>query len=155
MADPLSVVSGVIAVLQATNKIITLCYDYRSAYKGTPTSLSRTLEEVKDLRAVLETLEKLADPENKTKYEDGSVKAPAFPLLCDPDQGPLAMCNAELTALHALIATKKPASDVPSRRRALMQALSWNFKDADVDVHLQRISRCKQTLLLGITADEA
>lgn len=44
--DPLSVTASIIAVIQATNAVISVGCDYRSAVKNSPWALSRVIEGV-------------------------------------------------------------------------------------------------------------
>jgi hypothetical protein len=151
--DPLSILSGVIAVLQATNTVISVCYDFRAAVKEAPWSLTRTLDEIKDLRDVLETIERLVDrPDHiaSTNIE----KRPALRLLQESEQSPLASCLRELGCLQDKIDNSCRASQPGSRIRAFTEAIKWRLKDRDATLCLGRIERCKSTLKLAITADE-
>lgn len=42
-----------------------------------------------------------------------------------------------------------------SKRRAIIQAVGWKLKDGDARECLERIDRCKNTLSLAMSADEA
>jgi hypothetical protein len=150
--DPLSVTASIVAVLQAANKIISVCYDFRAALRNAPWSLTRVLEEAKDLRSVLETLEQLVEDDISTFTR--AKHRPAFELLCEPDKGPLAACLREMTTLESLITSPKRGGKFGSRGRALIQSLAWTLKESDAILCLQRIERCKSTLNLAITADE-
>lgn len=152
--DPLSLTASVIAVLQAANTIITVCYDFRAAVTKAPWSLTRILDEVRDLRTVLETLERLVERVDDPASPDFK-RRPAFQLLCEPQTGPLASCLRELLSLEEKIRPPSSAGKLGSKGRAFMQAISWQLKDRDATVCLERIERCKSTLNLAITADEA
>ena len=152
--DPLSITASIVAVLQATNAIISVCYDYRSAIRETPWGLTRITEEVKSLRAILETLEALANDAENEMLEKRS-RMPTLQLLCIPDEGPLDLCRLELDALEKKLTLPSWSSKIGSKRRALIQALGWQLKDGDVNEILQNIGRFKTTLNLALTADEA
>ncbi|KAL3417181.1 hypothetical protein PVAG01_11181 [Phlyctema vagabunda] len=151
--DPLSITVGIIALLQATNKVITVCYDFRAAVKEAPWSLTRTLDEIKDLRNVLETLEGLVDqPECiASKHLE---ERPALRLLQNSKDGPLASCLRELERLQEKIGSPNYARQPGTKRRALAEALKWRLKDRDATLCLERIERCKSTLKLAMHADE-
>jgi hypothetical protein len=151
--DPLSITASIIAVLQATNAVISLCYDFRAALQHTPWALTRTIEEARDLRNVLETLENLSKALQDDKSRN-SKRMPSFQLLCEPE-GPLDTCLRELTHLTSKIIPPSSVERPDSKRRALIRALDWKFKDADAKTSLERIERCKSTLSLAITADKA
>lgn len=156
--DPLSVTASIIAVIQATNAVISVCYDYSSAVKNSPWELSRVIEEVRSLRNVLETLERLAanaeraDPAAETRL-------PALKLLCEPKGGQiglLAMCLLELDLLKKKLIPPKWGSGLEgSKRMSLAQALSWPLKEKDTRKTLDCIRRFNDTLNLAITADQA
>lgn len=50
--DPLSISASIVAILQATTTVISICYDFRACIK--------VIDEVKSLRNILETLEQLS-----------------------------------------------------------------------------------------------
>jgi hypothetical protein len=154
--DPLSITAGIITVLQVTNTIISICYDYKAALKKAPWPLTRVLDEAKGLRSVLESLEQhVVDGSMASSPFPSSKSQGAFKLLFELDRGPLAACLRELTTLEGLLGPSKRASKLGSMGRAFDLALGWTLKDSDVRLCLERIERCKSSLLLAITADEA
>ena len=150
--DPLSITASVIAVLQATEAVISICCNYRSAAKGASWDVSRVLDQVRSLRSVLRTLEELAD-----RVETGSsdVRLPALKLLCNPKVGELAECLAEMKSLEGRLALPTWAGPAGSKRSSLVQALSWPLNKGETEKTLQTIERYKATLNLAITADQA
>ncbi|KIX03893.1 uncharacterized protein Z518_07446 [Rhinocladiella mackenziei CBS 650.93] len=150
--DPLSITASIIAVLQAANAVISTCYDFKALLKDTPWALTRIISEVKDLRNVLETLDQLTEP---TRNSTTSVKKKRrFEILCDPQNGPLSTCLCELNALEQLLGTRS-RHQPGSLTKALLQAVTWQTKEKEVRLSLEKIERCKSTLNLAITADEA
>lgn len=162
--DPLSVAASVIAVLQAANAIISVCYDFKAILRdGAPWGLSQVLEEIQDLRSVLESLVRLTEASSEKLTSSSSSAAssiatnqrrPPFELLCEPGRGPLVACARELKALDILITSNFDGRS-GSKRRALMQALGWQIKEKEVRMALERVSRCKTTLALAMTVDQA
>ena len=151
--DPLSITASIIAVLQATNAVVSVCYDYSCAMKSSSWELPRVIEEVKDLRNVLETLEQLA---KKAENADLAAKGrlPTLKLLCNPE-GLLAMCLRELQELKEKLDPPGWSGQVGSKRRAFIQALSWPLKEDDTKKTLEKIGRLKATLNLALTVDQA
>lgn len=151
--DPLSITASIIAVLQATNAVVSVCYDYSCAMKSSSWELPRVIEEVKDLRNVLETLEQLA---KKAENADLAAKGrlPTLKLLCNPE-GLLAMCLRELQELKEKLVPPDWSGQVGSKRRAFIQALSWPLKEGDTKKTLEKIGRLKATLNLALTVDQA
>src|SRR5882757_6632753 len=99
--DPLSVTASIIAVLQAANTIISICYDFKALMKDAPWTLTHIIAEAKDLRNVLETLDRLAEPFDDS--DSAIKKRRSFEILCDSQNGPLVSCLRELKTLEALI----------------------------------------------------
>jgi hypothetical protein len=93
--DPLSVTASIIAVLQATSVVVSICYDYSSALKGSSWELLKVIDEVRDLRNVLETLERLARQEESSN--SAKARLPSLRLLCEPNTGLLAHAYGNLT----------------------------------------------------------
>lgn len=160
--DPLSISASIIAVLQATNAIVSVCYDFRAVMKKTPWSLTYIIQELKDLRNILETLDRLADafddtPALNMQRQPALImqRQPAFELLCEPERGPLASCLRELTYLEKKITSSNRVGKSDSKISAFMQVMCWQLKDRDARLCMERIERCKSTLNLAITADEA
>lgn len=151
--DPLSVTASVIAVIQAASAVISVCYEFKAIISDGPSALSKVLEEVKDLRSVLENLEKLAS--RAEKENEATKMLPNLKLLCKADQGPLDLCLKNLNLLRQKIAPPGWTGQGVSKRSALVQAMSWKWKETDITKLLQDLERCKSTLSLAISADEA
>ena len=150
--DPLSVSTGVITILQATTAIISVCYDFRAALKDKPWSLTDIINELKGLRNILESLEELAQDLDQPQGPD---KRPIFELLSNSDNGPLVICQRELNILDKKIRASSYAGTNGSRRKAVLQALRWQLKDRDAKECLERIERCKTTLILALDGNQA
>lgn len=147
--DPLSITTGVITILQATTAILTICYNYRAALKEAPWSLTRTINELKSLRDVLERLEDLLS-RGKTRGSDSKI----FTLLAKPGEGPFAICTRELEYVASMIHRFGSSAPPGSKRNAALKALRWGMNDKVADDCLQRIERCKSTLLLAMNTDQ-
>ena len=151
--DPLSVTASIIAVLQATNTIISICCDYSAAVKGASWELPKVTKEVRSLRDVLELLAALA---KRAESADPSAEArfPGLKLLCEPGAGPLAMCKAELESLKTKLEPPKWTGPATSKRTALMQTLSWPLKEGETKKMLQNMERYKTTLNMALEIDQ-
>lgn len=150
--DPLSITASVITLLQATTAIISICYSFRAALKNAPWSLTRIIDELKCLRNILESLEELS---HGLDQSSGSGKRPVFEWLSDPDNGPFIICLRELSSLDKKIKFSSYAGTTGLKRKSALQALGWQLKDGDAKECLERIERCKTTLSLALTVDEA
>src|SRR5271155_4583978 len=101
--DPLSIIASVIAVLQLTNTLVSICLNHRSKAEKA-SRIIRIMEELTSLRSVLERLVEVAENAD----ESGPSHLPALKALCKPD-GPLVKCEAELLTLEKKL---KPASRI-------------------------------------------
>jgi len=151
--DPLSISAGIIAVLQVTTTILSICYNYRAAINNAPGELCQVTEEIKGLRNILETLQDLAF---EAKGTDPAARArlPSLNRLSDPD-GPLTSCLAELRQLKRQLAPPKWSGPEGSRRQAVVQSLRWPLRQEDTRKTLESIGRFKSTLNLALLADQA
>lgn len=154
--DPLSITASIISVLQATNAVISICYDYSSSLKQSNWQLPKVIEEVKGLRNVLETLEPLVKTAESTTPGPGN-RLPTLKLLCSPDtrRGLLFDCLEELNLLKDKLSPPSWAGPDGSKTRALVLAMGWPLKEGDTKKALDNIGRYKATLALAITADQA
>ena len=146
MAEGLAIAASVIAVLQITNSVISICYDYSAAVNGTSWELPRLTSELESLRSVLQRLEPIA------KQADFS-KAPTLIELCKPN-GPLLLCCREIESLEAVLKTPDWAAGFGPKRKALVQALRWPLKAKDTEKALKQISRLREVLSFALTADQ-
>lgn len=148
--DPLSVSASIITLIQATNEVVTFCFNYAAALKGAPWALSKMIDELKSLRNVLESLEQLSrsgdgtDPATSSRLE--TIKA-----LCDIEKGPIAK---ELKYLNEKIRPPNWMNRDGSRRKALAQSLIWPLKEEECRMTLANIERWKSTLGLALTVEQ-
>jgi hypothetical protein len=152
--DPLSISASVIAVLQATNAIISICYNFKAVSGKVPWALSRVIDEVKDLRTILEALERLVD-ETATSPKNGGLQM--LQLLTEPETGPLGSCLRELISLEKRIGSTVGDSGKvgQSGKVQLIQSVRWHFSDREAQESIQRLQQCKSTLGLALAADNA
>ena len=147
--DPLSISVGIIALIQATNEVVSLCYNFATG-KNTARSISELLDQLKSLRSVLESLEqfcKSSDPTDPaTSSQLGTIKE-----LCDAENGPIAK---ELMYLGEVLRPPSWASRDGSRRKALVQSLTWPLKEAETIKTLDNIERLKTNLQLALTVNQ-
>lgn len=156
--DPLSATASIIACLQAANAVISVCLDYRSALNNAPWGLAKAIEEARDLRNVLESLESLAERlegQSSESSVDDKRSWASLQLLCSADKGPLERCIIELNHLEKMLCAPKWSQNLGQKRRALIQAVGWRIKDSDVRDSLKNIERYKATINLALNADQA
>ena len=147
--DPLTISVSIIALIQATNEVVSLCYNF-TAGKSTTRTISDLLDQLKSLRNVLESLEQFCKSNDPTDPATSSQIRTITPL-CDIENGPIAK---ELTYLDEVLRPPSWASRDGSRRKALVQSLTWPLKEAETTKTLQSIERLKTTLQLALTVNQ-
>jgi hypothetical protein len=140
MADPLSITASIIAVIQATSKVVSLCYDYRSGLKNAPSEMKQLTDEITSLRDILESILKLVD-EGGTEY----TYLPTLKILTQSD-GVLPKCKAEMTLLETDL---KPVTGI----RAVARTLKWPYARGEVEKKVERLGRLKSSLTLALAID--
>ena len=139
--DPLSATGTIIAAIQITSKVLSICYEYRSSCSNYPKELHTIVNELRTLDDVLQRVE-------ESLQEPGSEDTNLGRIVLDPN-GPVHQCSDELTRLAKDLG--EPAS---SKKRAV-QALLWPLKEKNVRKTLENIERRKATLNLALAADQS
>ena len=147
--DPLSITASIVALIGATQKVLSICKNYAAAVKGADWELTRIIEEVESLRGVLQGLERLA---KQAKDADPAAMSqlPQLICLCDPKTGTLASCLSELESLEQKLIPPGGTGQSDSKLRKLIQALGWPLKKAFVKETLENLERFKASLNLDI-----
>lgn len=91
MAEALGLVSGIIAVLQITSSVLSVCYDYDAAVRDASWELPRIQKELEHLRTILQNLKPLA----KKAESSNPAQLQNLAQLCLPN-GSLQICSNEI-----------------------------------------------------------
>ncbi|KAF2786746.1 hypothetical protein K505DRAFT_343532 [Melanomma pulvis-pyrius CBS 109.77] len=155
MAEALSVVASVIAVVQIAGKITDLCRFYTGTVHDAPLGLRAILRELTILRTTFEALELLV-------AKDGNLPQALSEL--DDQEGPIQGCQKAIKALEALFPLElvKYFGQSQSQGLALsrfsrknlktMFALSaWPFKESTAKKLLELIAQHKATIDLKLS----
>ena len=151
--DPLSITASVLTVIEAAGAVISICCNYRSSVKGCSWEVSRILQETRSLRSILQKLEELVDKAETSDSVEQS-RLPALRSLCDPVNGILTNCYAELEKLRRKLTPPEWSGPPGSKRRALLETLSWPLKKQDTEKVLDCIARYKDTISIAVYADQ-
>jgi hypothetical protein len=145
--DPLSITSGVIAVIQLATQIISVCQDYITNVQDAPTDLRSIIIEVGSINSVLGVIKLL---ESQTCHGRDSM---ILTQLKAPN-GELSACEQTLLDLDALIpplighsTNGKPYKIAPLDR------LAWPLKVSKARKLLEKIGQLKSTISLALTVD--
>ena len=149
MAEAFGIAAGVIAVLQITNSILSICDDYKAAVRGASWELPGIQKEMKDLLTVLQTLEPLAanvSPLDPARFQ-------TLALLSGPE-GLLEACRKEIERLEKRLKSPDWMKRFGPRRQALVQSLRWPLKEAETKKTLDTISRFREILQMALVVDQ-
>ncbi|KAA6409051.1 MAG: vegetative incompatibility het-e-1 [Lasallia pustulata] len=152
MAEGVGLAASIVAILQITNSVISVCHGYGAAAKDAPWELSKVNAEMESLRNVLQTLQLLAEQAGFASPSAGT-RLPTFALLCGP-RGLLNCCLEEVRRLDERLKAPSWSDGFGPKRKAFIQALRWPLNKAKTTKALDDISRYRSILNLAITADQ-
>ena len=136
--DGLSAAAGVIAVIQISEDVVSLCSPYLKAVKNAKSDIERLHGELSHLRAVLDGARKLFENPNVARLETSR-------LLDDGLRG----CYSQLKDLETkLKGTRK------EMRFFGLRALKWPFESREVDNIIQTLSKFRDTLSASLNIDQ-
>jgi hypothetical protein len=138
--DPLSITGTLIAVLQITTSVISICYDYRSGIASASREVVQITESLNALKDVLEALLRLI--ETTQPGELSTIK------LLAKDGGTLQSCQQELERLRGKLEPEKGW-------RKLRSTLVWPLKEGEMRRAMELLERWKSTMQLALSADQA
>ncbi|EON69685.1 hypothetical protein W97_08945 [Coniosporium apollinis CBS 100218] len=138
--EPLGVTANIIAIVDLSAKIASLCVQYPLAVKDAKNDIERLRGEVNSVTDVLRGVERLL-------YRPDSAQLSASQKLRDA----LKDCFTQLTEL-------KKGLDPGKTRKAMsrfgVRALKWPFESKEVDKVVRNLERCKQTVSLALQVDQ-
>ncbi|KAL8765077.1 MAG: hypothetical protein Q9209_007738 [Squamulea sp. 1 TL-2023] len=151
MAEALGLTAGIIAVLQITQSVLSVCYDYSAALKGASWELTKAKDELEGLRSVLQALEPLMREAEVTDPAD-NPKMPTLEALCRPGSV-LQTCAAEMQQLEKKLKVPGWSEHLGPKRKAFLQSLRWPLQEGETRKTLERIARFRDTLGLALDVD--
>jgi hypothetical protein len=132
MADPLSVFSSILALLQATTNVIR----FLSSVSGASESRQKVLYEVSSLSGILVILMKLAKRSQQSPIWSTTIESLSAP------NGPLEQCQRMMEDLASKLT-----------RRRVGEALTWPFRNDEIKNILEAIERQKTHFVLALQTD--
>jgi len=141
MADPLSITASVIAVIQITDRVITLSCNFIGKVRGAEREVNQIITTITGLKGFLEFLDKFV------KDDKNAARLPHLQSLCDP-AGPLDLCTGLLKDLESKMRPKRDSSGI-------LKAVSWPWKWQHIGEALEVIERQKTLIMLAIQGDAA
>ena len=144
--------ASVVALLQITDSVISVCHDYSSDARGASWEVPSIRIGLEKLREVLQTLESLAE-ETESGSASSGARLPTLKALCGRADL-LQTCFDDVTRLDQRLKTPVWSNRFGPKRKALVQALRWPLKEAETKKTLQIIDRFTGILNLAIGADQ-
>jgi len=133
--------ASVIAVLQISQEILSLCLKYFSAVKHAEKDIKRLCNEITALHDVLKNMKELLEDSKATKLRGSK-------LLVEQ----LKNCSSELEDLKN---TLDPSQARNALRRLAPRALEWPFKREGVEKKITMLNRYKAIFHFALTTDQA
>ncbi|KAI4949110.1 hypothetical protein J4E91_005574 [Alternaria rosae] len=138
--DGLSGAASVIAVIDISAKIVSLCFQYSVAVKDAKDDIERMQRKVSDITHILERIKQLLDSQDKTRL---STTQGLFSSL--------EQCLKELKSLEAKL---DPGTTRKTMSRLGLGALKWPFTSKQVDKIVLNLEGNEQTFSLALQADQ-
>lgn len=138
--DGLSGAASVIAVIDLSAKIATLCFQYSLAVKDAKEDIERLQRKVSDIKKILGEVRQLLDEQDKTLLS-------ATYKLSDS----LKRCFQQLEELSTQL---KPRRTHKVMSRFGVRALQWPFTSKEVEKHIADLEKYEQTYTLALQADQ-
>jgi len=140
----LSEAASVIAVVDISAKVASLCLQYSVQVKQAKGDIERLYQKVNDTKNVLQELQQLLDKQGKSRL-------PTTSTLLDP----LQRCSQELKELEATLQAKlKPSGRRKAMQRLGLRALVWPLTSKEVEKAVQNLENYEHTFNLALQVDQ-
>ncbi|RYP40199.1 hypothetical protein DL768_010663 [Monosporascus sp. mg162] len=137
--------AGVIALIELSAKVTSLCLQYSSAVKNAKSDIERLQGELDRLQTTLQGARQLLES------ADGERLRTSQQL-----RDGLGGCSAQLTDLQAkLQSTLDPQGARKIMRRFGFRALKWPYKSENVDAIIRTLERYRDTLSAALLIDQS
>ncbi|KAF1959379.1 hypothetical protein CC80DRAFT_524019 [Byssothecium circinans] len=142
--DGLSGAASVIAVVDISAKVASLCLQYSVEVKHAKGDIERLHRKVNDTKIILKKLQQLLDKQGKSQL-------PTTNTLLDP----LQTCSQELKELEATLQAKlEPSGRRKAMQRFGLRALKWPLTSKEVEKTVQNLKKYGHTFSLALQVDQ-
>ena len=142
--DGVSAAASVIAIIQISEDVVSLCSQYLKAVKNAKSDIVRLQGELNSLKRVLEGAQKLLDGPSEARLETSR-------LLHDGLRG----CYSQLKDLETKLKDHLKTEDKGGgMRRFGLRALKWPFKSQKVDNIAQNLNKFRDILSASLNIDQ-
>ena len=136
----LSEVASIMAVIDVSAKIISLCFQYSAAVRNSRKDIERLQKKVSNINDVFRQVEKLLDGQNKTLLS-------ATHNLSDS----LKECLRQLEELKTQL---EPGKTRNAMSRFGIRALKWPFTSKEIEKYIASLESYEQIYTLALLADQ-
>jgi len=138
--EGLGAAASIIAVIELSAKVASLCFQYSVAVKHAEKDITRLQKEVKNLTDVLEEVQELLDSSGGASL---STSQKLLEALND--------CSSQLQKLDKRL---QPDKIHKAMGRLRIRALKWPLESKEVDKIITRLERFKQAFSLALQVDQ-
>ncbi|EXK83840.1 hypothetical protein FOQG_11998 [Fusarium oxysporum f. sp. raphani 54005] len=149
--DPLSITTAVLACLQTSFSILSCCYSLRAEMRTIPHTMIEIMEEVRSLRNLMEILEPVLHGKEALDDKDSPQQA-ASQGLSNTIMPVIEKCLSELRALQERIHPERVKAILESKRKALLQTVTWRLKGSEAHDAIFNLQKCRASLNLVISS---
>ena len=138
--EGLGVAANIVAVVELSAKIASLCLAYSIAVKDAKTDINRLHTKVKELEEVAKGVQELIDGPRGAKLST-SQKLEQAVLSC-------------YTQINAIKERLDPGRGRKAMSRFGLRALKWPFESKEVDKIIRDLENCNATISLALQVDQ-
>ncbi|GAB1310617.1 NACHT domain-containing protein [Madurella fahalii] len=140
--EPFSFGASIIAVVQVSDRVISVCKRLLAAARDAPADIRLILIEISTLRGVLDSLHFLSSCSHGLTALDNLVG----------DDGPIEGCRRAIQELEVLLETST-VTDSQSKTKAVLAVVSWTMKEAKARKLLEQLRQYKSTIDLALATE--
>ncbi|KAG7432247.1 Kinesin light chain [Fusarium oxysporum f. sp. raphani] len=140
MAEAVGLTASVIAIIDLSAKVATLCLQYSTAVRNAKADITRLQTRLNDLGTSLEGVKELLDDRNNQALATSRK-------LVDSLDG----CTSELAQLQSKL---DPGKARQAMRHFGLRALKWPFNSKEVSGIVSNLDHYKQTIILCLQVDQ-
>ena len=139
MAEGLALATSIIAVIQISDRVISLACQFIGKVRGAEREVAHIITTITSLKGFLEFLNTFIE------NDDSARQLPLLHKLSDPD-GPLNTCTELLADIEDKLRPKRDYDGV-------LKAITWPLKWKDIGKALETIERLKTSIMLTMQGD--
>ena len=140
MAEALGLAASVIAVVELSAKVASLCFEYYANVKNSRDDITRLQREADGLKATLKQVQSLLNGPNGAKLKTSHTL-----------RNRVEDCFLQLADLEKKLEPERKHKVI---RRFGWRALKWPFTSEEVEDIVNGLGRCEEMISLGLQVDQ-